>query len=235
MNETSNHNPLSPTPEEDRPEVDPTLDLDLAEFEEVKDLQALADEVAESTSEPSAQAEAGKHPREEMEASLFKARQRIAELEKQEAEQKDKHHRLLADFANHRNRVGRETQLAVTLAEKKLLLELLPVVDNFERCLASDYSNVEDFHNGIGLIYKQLLESLRKVGVTAVDVKVGDPFDAMHAEALTTTSQPGLADGAVATVYERGYRLGDLLLRPARVIVNHAPAEPDPESDGPIQ
>jgi molecular chaperone GrpE len=170
-----------------------------------------------------------------MEASLFKARQRIAELEKQEAEQKDKHHRLLADFANHRNRVGRETQLAVTLAEKKLLLELLPVVDNFERCLASDYSNVEDFHNGIGLIYKQLLESLRKAGVTAVDVKVGDPFDAMHAEALTTTSQPGLADGAVATVYERGYMLRDSLLRPARVIVNHAPAEPDPEADLPLQ
>jgi molecular chaperone GrpE len=235
MNETSNHHPHSPTPEEDRPEVEPTLDLDLAEFDEVKDLQALADEVAESTPESSAQAEAGKHPREEMEASLFKARQRIAELEKQEAEQKDKHHRLLADFANHRNRVGRETQLAVTLAEKKLLLELLPVVDNFERCLASDYSNVEDFHNGIGLIYKQLLESLRKAGVTAVDVKVGDPFDAMHAEALTTTSQPGLADGAVATVYERGYMLRDSLLRPARVIVNHAPAEPDPEADLPLQ
>ena len=221
MNETSNHNPLSPTPEEDRPEVDPTLDLDLAEFEEVKDLQALADEVAESTSEPSAQAEAGKHPREEMEASLFKARQRIAELEKQEAEQKDKHHRLLADFANHRNRVGRETQLAVTLAEKKLLLELLPVVDSFERCLASNYSNVEDLQNGIELIYKQLMESLRKAGVTGVNVKPGDPFDAHLAEALTTTNQPSLADGAVAAVYERGYMLKDLLLRPARVIVNH--------------
>ena len=201
----------------------------------MKDLQALADEVAESTPETHAQAEAGKHPREEMEASLFKARQRIAELEKQEAEQKDKHHRLLADFANHRNRVGRETQLAVTLAEKKLLLELLPVVDNFERCLASDYSNVEEFHNGIGLIYKQVLEFLRKSGVTGVDVKVGDPFDAMHAEALTTTSQPGLPDGAVAAVYERGYMLRDLLLRPARVIVNHAPPEPHPESDGPLQ
>jgi len=57
-----------------------------------------------------------------------------------------------------------------------------------------------------------------------VDVKVGDPFDAHLAEALTTTSQPGLPDGAVAAVFERGYTLKDHLLRPARVIVNHAPA-----------
>ncbi len=235
MTETPNPKPLSAASDEDRPEVEPTLDLNLDEFEEVNDLQALADEVAESTGSGSAAAEAeGKLSREEMEASLFKARQRIAELEKQEAEQMDKHHRLLADFANHRNRVARETQLAVTLAEKKLLLELLPVVDNFERCLASDYSSIEDFHNGIGLIYKQLLESLRKAGATGLDVKVGDPFDAMHAEALTTTSQPDLPDGAVAAVYERGYMLRDHLLRPARVIVNHAPEEPHPET-GSIQ
>jgi molecular chaperone GrpE len=230
MNETPVKKPLNPTADEERPEVEPTLDLDLTEFEEVEDLQALADEVAQSTPEPGLPAAA--LSREEMEASLFKARARIAELEKQEAEQKDKHHRLLADFANHRNRVGRETQLAVTLAEKKLLLELLPVVDSFERCLAANYSNVEDFQNGIGLIHKQLLESLRKAGVTEVDVKVGDPFDAHHAEALTTTTLPGLPDGAVATVYERGYTLRDLLLRPARVIVNHAPADQDPPAAG---
>jgi molecular chaperone GrpE len=221
MNDKPMPKPLNPMADEFRPEVDPTLDLDLAEFEEVKDLQALADEVAQSTAEASSPHAA---PQEETEASLFKARARIAELEKQEVEQKDKHHRLLADFANHRNRVGRETELAVTLAEKKLLLELLPVVDSFERCLSSNYSNLEDFQNGIGLIYKQFLESLRKAGVTAVDVKVGDPFDAHLAEALTTTNQPTLPDGAVAAVYERGYTLKDLLLRPARVIVNHTPA-----------
>jgi len=213
--------------DEDHPEVEPTLELNLEEFEGVSDMQALADEVEKATQAFSGNpaAEPGSLSSQEMEARLFKARTRIAELEKQEAEQKDKHHRLLADFANHRNRVAREIELAVTLAEKKLLLELLPVVDSFERCLASNYSNVEDIHNGIGLIYKQLMESLRKAGVTGVDVKPGDPFDAHLAEALTTTSQPGMADGAVAAVYERGYMLKDLLLRPARVIVNHAPPQ----------
>ena len=214
-------------PETHPPENDLTVDLTLEEFGEGDDLQALADEIADydpDISKP-APSETSGMSREDLEAELAKVRAHLDTVLKAESDHKDKHHRLMADFANHRNRVGRETQLAVTLAEKKLLLELLPVVDNFERCLASDYSNVEDFHNGIGLIYKQLLESLRKAGVTGLDVKVGDPFDAMHAEALSTLTQPGLPDGAVAVVYERGYMLRDHLLRPARVIVNHVPPE----------
>jgi molecular chaperone GrpE len=217
-----------PSPEQERSEIDNTVELDMDEV--VDDLQAFADQVAEATPEPGA----GETPLtpESEEAELFTARKRIAELEKLEAEFNDKHQRLLADFANHRNRVARETQMAVTLAEKKLLLELLPVVDNLERCLSSNYTTVEDLHNGISLIYKQFTESLRKAGVEAVAVAVGDPFDAMNAEALTTASQPDLPDGAVAAVYERGYTLRDLLLRPARVIVNHHPHADLPEAEG---
>jgi len=207
-------------------EADPALDLNLDEFEEVKDLQALADEVAESTEESAKAGAAG-----EPDARLARALQRIADLESKEAEHKDKYHRLLADFANHRNRVGRETQLVVTLAEKKILLELLPVVDSFERCLATHSASVEDFHNGVSLIYRQLLEVLRKAGVEPVEVNVGDAFDAMHAEALTTTSLANLPDGAVAAVFERGYMLRDILLRPARVIVNHIHPASEPERD----
>jgi molecular chaperone GrpE len=231
MPDTPSPKSTQPLPEQDRPEIDNTVDLDLDEG--VEDLQAFADQVAEETSEPAGGAgEANPSPETE-EADLFKARNRIAELEKLEAEYHDKHQRLLADFANHRNRVARETQMAVNLAEKKLLLELLPVVDNLERCLASNYGTVEDLHNGITLIYKQFIESLRKLGAEAVSVNVGDPFDATHAEALTTTSQPNLPDGAVAAVYERGYMLRDLLLRPARVIVNHHPHDEQPDAEGP--
>jgi molecular chaperone GrpE len=233
MNEMTD--PMKPEPSEESQDLGPTIDLDAAELEEVKDLQAFADEVAESTPDSGEPEEDG-IPNGNQEATLHNALKRIAELEKQEAEHKDKHHRLLADFANHRNRVGRETQLAVTLAEKKLLLELLPVVDNFERCLSSKVASVEDFHNGVELIYRQFQEALRKAGVEGVDVKVGDAFDAMHAEALTTTSQPELPDGAVAAVFERGYRLRDQLLRPARVIVNHSPLPQEPpEAGGTVQ
>jgi molecular chaperone GrpE len=228
MKETTH--PMKPEPSEEPQDLGPTIDLDAAELDEVKDLQAFADAVAESTPEPGMPG--GGATNGNQEATLINALKRIAELEKQEAEQKDKHHRLLADFANHRNRVSRETQLAVILAEKKLLLELLPVVDNFERCLSSKVASVEDFHDGVELIYRQFQEALRKAGVEGLDVKVGDPFDAMHAEALTTTMQPELPDGAVAAVFERGYLLKDQLLRPARVIVNHSPTSQEPPDAG---
>jgi molecular chaperone GrpE len=226
--------PMKPPTSEEPQDLGPTLDLDAAELDNVQDLQAFADEVAESTLEPGATEDGAGDGTQE--AALKDALKRIAELEKQEADHKDKHHRLLADFANHRNRVTRETQLAVTLAEKKLLLELLPVVDNFERCLSSKVASVEDFHNGVELIYRQFQEALRKAGVEGLDVKVGDAFDAMHAEALTTTCQPELPDGAVAAVFERGYLLRDQLLRPARVIVNHSPSPQEtPDAGGTVQ
>jgi len=202
-----------------------TVDLTMEEFGEVDDLQALADQMADY--DPEAGEDAGKATgtmaREDLETELDRTRARVAALEKAETEQRDKHHRLLADFTNHRNRVGRETSLAVSLAERKLLMEVLPVLDSFERCLSSTYTSLEDFNAGVLLIQKQLQEALRKAGVEALPVKVGDPFDAQNSEALTTANQPGLPDGSVAAIYERGYMLREHLLRPARVIVNHNP------------
>lgn len=210
-----------PVPPQDLapPETDLTVDLTEEEFGESADLQALADEIAdyEPPKAGSAADVSG------LEAELASLRSRVEAMQKAEADHKDRHHRLMADFANHRNRVGRETQLAVTLAERKLLLELLPVQDSLERCLSAKYNTVEDFHSGAQLIQKQMQEAFRKAGVEPLEVRVGDPFDAQHAEALTTTTQKSLPDGCVAAIYERGYMLRDQLLRPARVIVNNNP------------
>lgn len=157
----------------------------------------------------------------ELQSQLTQAKDRIAVLENLETTCADQHSRLLADFANYRNRVSREIQFAVNLAEKKLLLELLPAVDNLERCLSSNYVKIEDLSNGASLIYKQLTEILRKIGVEGIDVKIGDPFDAQYAEALTAVNQKELPDGSVAMVFEKGFTFHKDLLRPARVAVNH--------------
>ncbi len=223
-------NPTSkpgPSPDVIPPENDLTVDLTLEEFDDGGDLQAIADEIADY--EPEAPRAAEPADREDPDSELAQAKARLAALEKAESEHRDKHHRLMADFTNHRNRVARETQLAVTLAERKLLLELLPVVDSFERCLSATYNTVEDFHNGIVLIHKQMQEALRKAEVEPLEIRVGDPFDAQTAEALTTTTQRALPDGSVAAIYERGYRLRDQLLRPARVIVNNNPEGDTPQ------
>ena len=214
-------NPVQPQSDQDLPMNGPTLDLNMDEFEAVDDLQVLADEAAEFQEESA----------EQQEQALTKAQAQVLELEQSVKEHADKYHRLMADFSNHRNRAGRDIQMAVTLAERKLLLEFLPVLDSFERCLGSNYASLEDFQNGITLIHKQFIESLRKAGVEGVPLKVGDPFDAMHAEALTTTRQPTLPDGAVAAIYERGFMLRDQLLRPARVIVNHCEPAAEPGGD----
>lgn len=211
-------------------EHDVTVDLTLDGSDPVEDLQALADEAAQGLSE-SAEDKNGRPSdevaalfNEELERTLLEARERIQEMEKREAEQADKHHRLLADFANYRNRVARDIQLAVDLSERKLLLEILPVLDNFERCIGSSYMSVEDFRNGVELIQKQFLDALRRVGVEGVRLEAGDPFDAQHAEALSTTHNPELQDGAVAAIYERGFMLREKLLRAAKVVVNHHPS-----------
>ncbi|WP_243331535.1 nucleotide exchange factor GrpE [Mesoterricola sediminis] len=205
------------------------MELNLEEFGEGQDLQALADEAADGLEAASTAkaAPAGGQGSGDVDAEIVRLKARVEALERAENEHKDKHHRLLADFANHRNRVGRETQLAVTLAERKLLLEILPVMDSFERCVAATYASVEDFHNGVVLIHRQMQEALRKAGVEPVELQVGDPFDAQHAEALTTTAQPSLPDGSVAAIFERGYTHRDQLLRPARVVVNN---HPDPDA-----
>ena len=217
------HNPGLPpgSPSEN----DLTVDHTQEEFGEGADLQALADEMEDydPLAPKGGQGEPAAGDRSGQETEVAELKRRLDALQKAETEHKDRHHRLMADFANHRNRVGRETQLAVTLAERKLLMELLPVQDSLERCLTATYNTVEDFHSGVVLIQKQLQEALRKAGVEPLDVKVGDPFDAQHAEALTTTTQRTLPDNSVAAIYERGYMLRDQLLRPARVIVNNNP------------
>jgi molecular chaperone GrpE len=225
--------PLSQDDSDALPEIpsDGTVELSLDEAEAL-DLQALADEVAESTGSGN-----GVDPTmtPEMESLMHEAQQRIQHLERVDAEHRDKHHRLMADFANYRNRTAREIQMAVDAAEKKLLLEILPIVDNFERCLGASYPSVEAIHNGVLLIHKQCSDALRRAGVEPVPLDPGDPFDAQHSEALTTTQDPSIPDGAVAVVLERGYTLRSTLLRPARVIVNNldgydAGAEVDQES-----
>lgn len=229
-------NPLSDNPEEAASprEHDLTVDLTLDESEAIDDLQAFADEAADELPETPIHKASRQSDElsalfnEELERTLLEARDRIQDLEKKEAEHLDKHHRLLADFANYRNRTNRDIQMAVDLSERKLLLEILPVLDNFERCVGSSYQSIDDFRSGISLIQKQFLDALRRMGVESVPLNVGDPFDASHAEALSTTSDPKLPDGAVAAVFERGFTLREQLLRAARVVVNHRPSEEQP-------
>lgn len=213
------------------------------------DLQALADEAADATLEFVAEGDglgdedtaeiepiqldpelpAATATAEDYERQLARLQTHVGELEKREADVLDHYKRLKAEYLNYRDRSARDTQVALNQADRKVLLEILPVLDNFERCLGASYPDMEAFRIGVELIHKQFVDALRRIGAEPVTLNVGDPFDALHSEALTTISNSNLPDGAIAAIYERGYMLRDQLLRPARVVVNHNPdAETNP-------
>lgn len=217
--------PLSTSPDGDSEDM---VDLNLDETLE-GDLQSVADEVAseyhtqavpdlELADLPQTQAEP--EVRVDLETALTEAEHQMEDLMRREAELMDQQRRLAADFNNFRNRAQRDISLSVDQAERKILLELLPVLDNFDRGMSASYQDVDSFRAGVELIRKQFLEALRRLNVEPVPLQIGDPFDALHAEALTTFTDPSLPDGAVAAIYERGYNLRGQLLRAARVVVN---------------
>jgi molecular chaperone GrpE len=202
------------------------VDLNLDEPLE-GDLQSVADEVA---SEYRTQAVTrtdlpdlppiGLGGKVDLETALVEAEHQMEDLLRREAELMDHQRRLAADFNNFRNRAQRDIALAVEQAERKIFLEMLPVLDNFERSLGATYPDVDDFRSGVELIRKQFMEALRRLNVEQLPIQVGDPFDALQAEALTTYTDPNLPDGSVAAIYEQGFNLKGQLLRAARVVVN---------------
>ena len=201
-------------------EAEDLVDLNLDETPEA-DLQSVADAVAsEYPTQVVPGLDLGEDSQVDLESALTEAERQMEEMLRREAELMDQHRRLAADFNNFRNRAQRDIALAVEQAERRILLELLPVLDNFERGLGATYQDVDSFRSGVELIRKQFLEALRRMNVEVLPLQVGEPFDALHAEALTTFSDPGLPDGAVAAIYERGFNLKGQLLRPARVVVN---------------
>ncbi len=138
--------------------------------------------------------------------------------------------RTAADFENFKKRAARERQEYVALANERLLAELLPVLDDLERALAAAEEHEEArLEDGVRLVHRSLAALLERHGVTAISTD--GKFDPHVHEALL--SQPSEAEeGSVLDVVQKGYRLGDRVVRPARVIVAAAPApEPEPEPE----
>jgi molecular chaperone GrpE len=136
--------------------------------------------------------------------------------------------RLQADFDNLRKRIEREEAEFRKVATSRLVTALLPVLDNFERALASARPERDEgaFRTGVEMIHRQLLDVFRKEGLTPVDA-LGRPFDPMMHEALATEPSSTLPPNTVIEEIQRGYFLHDRLLRPALVRVSEGAAAED--------
>jgi len=128
--------------------------------------------------------------------------------------------RTQADFENYRKRVARESALALQRGVAKLAKELLPAIDNLDRAL--DAAATDDpLLDGVRLVRSELSAALARVGVESF-TPLGETFDPAVHEAMATVPQPaegGSDSGLVVEVYQPGYRLGDSVIRPARVVV----------------
>ena len=164
----------------------------------------------------------------EIEGAELGPAERIADLEQQAADLKDKWLRATADLENHRRRSRRDVEDARADGKKRALAEVLPVVDNLERALQHAEGATSDeakgIADGVSLVMRQFSQALDRLDVVPIEAE-GKPFDPAFHEAMSQVETDELPPGSVAQVLQRGYTLGDKLLRPALVVVAKAASE----------
>jgi molecular chaperone GrpE len=151
--------------------------------------------------------------------------EQLAALEAERDEHLNDLKRVAAEFENYRKRVARDQESLVARAHERLVKELLPVLDDLERALAAAEEHQEaQLEEGVRLVHRELAAALQREGLA--EIETDGHFDPHVHEALL--AQPSEAEeGSVLEVVQKGYRLGDRVLRPARVVVAGPPAEAD--------
>ncbi len=177
------------------------------------------------TAPPSSPAEPG-HA-DEHEAKLAGDIQELAAKAQKADEYLELAQRTKADFENYRRRAAREASLARERGVAKLAKELLPAVDNLDRALDAAQAHGGDGEgsepdspliSGIKLVHAEVVAALGRAGIERFEPR-GEQFDPQYHEAVAQQPFPGSEPGSIVEVYQRGYRIGETVLRPARVLV----------------
>ncbi|MBI2433620.1 MAG: nucleotide exchange factor GrpE [Candidatus Hydrogenedentes bacterium] len=203
----------------------------MRDFKEKTELEKKWAAAAEEASTPAAQDEEAAAeapaPEESGEAVPAAARDpREDELAALESEVTDLRNQLLrgrAEFDNYRKRMAREREQDRKLAAAQLMRELLPVADNLERALGHAEAGESALAQGVDMVLRQLSGVLQAKGLEPIPA-VGERFDPNVHEALAHQPSDEHEPDIVTTEYERGYRIGDHVLRPSKVVVSSGPA-----------
>ena len=150
-----------------------------------------------------------------------KSTDEVENLKQEIGESKDKYLRLFAEFDNFKKRNARERLELIETAGKEVMISILPVLDDFERALnhIEDDKEAEELRKGVLLIYQKLLTSLEQKGLKEMESK-GKDFDPDFHQAITEIEAPSKKlKGKVVDVIEKGYFIGDKILRHAKVVV----------------
>ncbi len=135
--------------------------------------------------------------------------------------EKDKFLRLFAEFENYKKRTSKERMDLYKTANQDVLQAMLPVLDDFDRALAEIVkSGDESLVKGVELIFEKLKNTLTSKGLEVVEVRAGDAFNADYAEAITQIPAPSPElKGKIVDVLEKGYKLGDKIIRFPKVVI----------------
>ena len=179
------------------------------EQEEVLEEEAVDTEAAEAAGEPVE--EPAEEPTEESSDELDN-------LQKALEEEQNRYLRLMAEYDNFRKRSAKEKDGIYTDAKADTFTSLLPVLDNFDRAFENEDASPEDFRKGIEMTRDQILAVFEKAGVEAYG-EAGDPFDPNIHNAVSHIEDPEQGENVLAQVFQKGYKLGDKVLRHAMVVV----------------
>jgi molecular chaperone GrpE len=147
----------------------------------------------------------------------------LADTQRERDEYLDLAKRTKADFENFRRRMTAEVQAAGARGQAEVLRDVLPVLDDLERALQAagldpEGDSPDGLAHGVLLVFRSLRDSLARHGIEAVD-PTGEKFDPNLHEALSAQPADGVESGVVVETMQKGYKLGEQLIRPARVVV----------------
>lgn len=179
--------------------------------EKTENTENIENNSAEDTQSAEETAENNETPQEQTEEEKL-----TAEL----AETKDKYLRLMAEYDNYRKRTAKQIVEMSATVKGDTIAQLLPIYDNFERAANAESSD-EKYKSGVEMIFNQLTEAIKKLGVEIID-PTGQPFDPNIANAVSQIEDPELGENTVAQTFQKGYKIGDRVIRYAMVVVANA-------------
>ena len=142
--------------------------------------------------------------------------QKLAAKEEELAALNDQYQRMLAEYANYKRRTEQEKMQIGLFTKAELLTELLTSVDNMEKAIAAPAG--DDYKTGVDMVLRQFMDALHKLGLEEVGVE-GEPFDPNVHNAVMREDADGIDEETVTAVFQKGYKLGERVLRPAMVKV----------------
>ncbi|MDD6887277.1 MAG: nucleotide exchange factor GrpE [bacterium] len=145
------------------------------------------------------------------------ARERIESLQREKEETVALLQRNQADFDNYRRRNATVRTDSLEEGRRECIKSLLPVLDNFDRAMENDSAEDSSWREGVKLVHRQLLETLQKMGMSEIDTS--GKFDPNIHEAVMQEAVEGMESGAIIAVFQKGYRVGDRIIRHSMVKV----------------